>query len=557
MDSGKEKGGEDDHDHENQSSRKRDKEPWKNHNRSRPKQHPPPDAPQTQVAQPRPNAASPAVPVDPVVHDVPSQAQPKAETDREAMMRYLVKNHPRPQLGDKDTDIRVECGPLTWFLHRQVLQTCPFFADLFPPPGPPNGIDNVIKLHGHVPEQLANVLYFMYCKEYPGADYDPKDPLIGDSVLTNTAMYLAGASVGYQDMMLFAVRKIEAWSAAVLAGRAQDRDRRSLATDNKGDGETGNIGVGIDIKADIGFDNLGPLQRAVQRQYDGTMDYALLRLADPLRRSLRIVYEQPPEVRQGLLLSLRLALVRFVDVALPYLATNESFRAHFRNEWMQPLTVAASLPGGGYGRIHDLADKGDGVQSEHQESRTRGAGGSGGACQKTGQTTEKTEKTEKTLAENVLMDHTLFQELGMLRWPYSPSSPDKRLAATATAPADATATAKEKTNTKTNAEAKPKAKEAAQATQAELPLIAYLFDLLHRLANIEQWGRHANSTTSKAANGGDGRRDRGSRGDRRDWRLRVGEAQCEHRTVMRELEHALRGVFDKVGQGGQGGHYQD
>ena len=298
-------------------------------------------------------------------------------------------------------------------------------------------------------------------------------------------MYLAGASVGYQDMMLFAVRKIEAWSTAVLAGRAQDRD-------NAGDGTTGNNNVGIDIKADIGIDNLGPLQRAVQRQHDGTMDYALLRLANPLRRALRIVYEQPPEVRQGLLLSLRLALVRFVDVALPYLATDESFRAHFRNEWMQPLTVATT--------------RGNGITQDCVQNQT-------------------TEKTEKTLAENVLMDHALFQELGMLR------RPDKRQTATATAPASATVTARGK--------AKP----------AELPSIAYLFDLLRRLARIDQWDRHANITSSKAANDGDGRRNRGSRGDRRDWRMRVGEAQREHDVIMRELEHALRGVFDKVDQG--------
>ena len=89
MENSKERGGGTNYDHENQSSKKLDREPWKNYNRRRPKQHPLPDAPQTQVAQP---TASPAVPG---VHDVSSQVQPKAETDREAMMRYLVKNHPR------------------------------------------------------------------------------------------------------------------------------------------------------------------------------------------------------------------------------------------------------------------------------------------------------------------------------------------------------------------------------------------------------------------------------------------------------------------------------
>lgn len=184
-----------------------------------------------------------------------------------------------------------------------------------------DGSISVIELHSHCPGQLSSVLQFMYFFEYPGAEHDPDQPLYGDSLLTNTAMFVAGVSVGHQGMMQYARKNIIKWANAVLPG--------SGSTD-EADGE-GRAATPVHSRD-------SPLGLAIWSS--GQLDYAILRLADPLLRALTIVYEQPLAVRAGPLYQLRLVLVRFVAAALPFLAVNAAFRAHFRNEWERPLVLS-------------------------------------------------------------------------------------------------------------------------------------------------------------------------------------------------------------------------
>lgn len=222
------------------------------------------------------------------------------------------------------------------------MRRCRYFSSFLPVYGLDDPSPRVLALHRHCPGQLASVIHFMYYFHYPGADYDPQEPLYGDSLLTNTAMYVAGASVGHHGMMAFALRKIDAWVKAVSAARPAE----GVAS---GGGSSGSGGGGDSGDA--------PLHQAAR--WPGTMEYALLRLAAPLRRALAIVYEQPLPVRAGPLFDLRVVLVRFVAVALPLLAVSGAFRAQFRNEWDCPLPAPpppAAPPGTPAARPPSLVD---------------------------------------------------------------------------------------------------------------------------------------------------------------------------------------------------------
>lgn len=70
-----------------------------------------------------------------------------------------------------------------------------------------------------------------------------------------------------------------------------------------------------------------------------SIDYAVLRLAIPLRQALMILYEQPATVLSqdgdydGVLWPLRWMLARFAAAVLPQLAANPAFHAQFSSEW--------------------------------------------------------------------------------------------------------------------------------------------------------------------------------------------------------------------------------
>ncbi|KJR80629.1 uncharacterized protein SPSK_05195 [Sporothrix schenckii 1099-18] len=239
-------------------------------------------------------------------------------------MRRNEKLNHRRHYTTEGWNVKIVCNSVEWYLHKYILRKCHYFSAFLPVSELDDGSVSVIELHNHCAGQLANVLRFMYFFEYPGAEYDPRQPLYADSLLTNTAMYVAGASVGHRGMMQYAKKHIIKWSNAVLPG--------STSMDES-DGDNR-------MSASIPSRSESPLGLAVRSS--GQMDYAILRLADPLLRSLTIVYEQPLTVRAGHLYNLRLVLVRFVAAALSFLAINEAFRAHFRNEWERPLSLPPS-----------------------------------------------------------------------------------------------------------------------------------------------------------------------------------------------------------------------
>ncbi|CAK7239937.1 MAG: hypothetical protein STHCBS139747_001372 [Sporothrix thermara] len=232
-----------------------------------------------------------------------------------------MKATPWPNYDVTGWDVKVVCGPYRWYLHKDVLRKCRYFSSLLSQRSEDSEAGSTICLSNHNAGQLAQVLRFMYYYDYPGADYDSKNPLYGDSLLTNTVMYIAGASVDHRGMMRFATRHIESWTNAVFPGSATKSTTEAQ---------------GKQRQRELSVYAKSPLYEAVC-DANGLLDYAVLRLVHPLHRSLTIVYEQPTEKHAGLLKDLRVVLIRFVATALPLLATNAAFQAHFRNEWLRPL----------------------------------------------------------------------------------------------------------------------------------------------------------------------------------------------------------------------------
>ncbi|CAK7219729.1 hypothetical protein SCUCBS95973_003917 [Sporothrix curviconia] len=226
----------------------------------------------------------------------------------------------RPEYDFESWDVKVVCGPFRWYLHKNVLRKCRYFSGLLPARSGDSEVKSTIHLNNHIASQIAQVIRFMYYHEYPGADYDHENPLYGDSLLTNTAMYMAGASVDHRGMMRFATQHIETWAKAVFP----DAPISGMADG----GQTGQGARSVYVDS--------PLYKAVCTS-NGLMDYAVLRLVYPLHRSLTIVYDQPNNIQFGPLQGLRVALIRFVATALPMLAISPAFQAHFRNEWLRPL----------------------------------------------------------------------------------------------------------------------------------------------------------------------------------------------------------------------------
>lgn len=245
-----------------------------------------------------------------------------ALSNRCSSIQSSADNTSRRHYTPEGWNVKVVCNSFEWHLHKYILRKCNYFSAFLPVSQLDKTSTSVIELHDHCPGQLASVLRFMYFYDYPSAEYDPSQPLYGDSLLTNTAMYVAGASVGHQGLMEHAKRHIKKWSIAVLPALADEADRDERAT------------------IVVASSSESPLGQAIRSS--GQMDYAILRLADPLLRSLTIVYEQPLAARAGPLFNLRLVLVRFVAAALPFLAVNAAFRAHFRNEWERPLSFPST-----------------------------------------------------------------------------------------------------------------------------------------------------------------------------------------------------------------------
>ncbi|KAL1903056.1 hypothetical protein Sste5346_000340 [Sporothrix stenoceras] len=258
----------------------------------------------------------------PALPQTPSPTKPAIEDKQEQEQPSDNERTPTERQYTHDGwNVKVVCNSVEWHLHKVILRKCQYFSAFLPVAEVDDGSICVIELHNHCPGQLSSILRFMYFFEYPGAEYDPYQPLYGDSLLTNTAMFVAGVSVGHQGMMQYALKHIIKWTNTVLLGSGSTEEA-------EGEERTATPMSSRD----------SPLGLAIWSS--GQMDYAILRLAEPLLRSLTIVYEQPLAVRAGPLYKLRLILVRFVAAALPFLAVNAAFRAHFRNEWERPLVLS-------------------------------------------------------------------------------------------------------------------------------------------------------------------------------------------------------------------------
>ncbi|CAK7205907.1 hypothetical protein SEUCBS139899_008687 [Sporothrix eucalyptigena] len=349
------------------------------------------------------------------------------------MPHYIEPVSPRPRFDASNWDVKVTCGEFCWYLHKVILRKCRYFSAILPINCEDDEELSSIELNSHDPGQLSQVLRFMYYFDYPGAVYDHLNPLFGDSVLTNTAMYLAGASVGHHGMMQFATRHIDKWTDAVFP----------LSTSRKLKWQQGAGASMVHLSSSPN----SPLYEAVCDS-DSTMDHTILRLVDPLYRALRIVYEQPMAVWANALLGLRVALIRFVVTALPLLAVNASFQAHFRNEWerpihQRPVHEASSDKYQSSGESGDASrDASEDTSGDESEDTSGDVSGDLPTANSTGESKGKPKKEHKkkykrkpkrsnknprfkptprvdglSVVDYILMDYATFFDLHLVGWP--------------------------------------------------------------------------------------------------------------------------------------------
>ncbi|KAK4128957.1 hypothetical protein N657DRAFT_47946 [Parathielavia appendiculata] len=232
---------------------------------------------------------------DHLIRDTTQQAtssEDKMNNQRENRIHELIEAHDRGEISlwedAREWDVMVICGSRTWQLHREILaRESQWFGDRLP--AMPVDADHVVfDCAGHCPAQLWLVLYWMYNHTFYNYPIFLRSAFNGRQIHSAAFMYICGASVACESMMLTALGAL---------GEAAFR-----------------------------------LQQFFEQTPDETIEALdLSELYYPITAALEMTYEQP--LTSEMLFPLRLAMAVIVEVVNEPLGLNPEFVEHAKDEW--------------------------------------------------------------------------------------------------------------------------------------------------------------------------------------------------------------------------------